>query len=563
MALRADAGAEADRQHAELFVEKRFPSAAECGTCHQRHYREWSVSGHAYAQVSPIFNAMQGTLVRLTNGTLGDFCIRCHTPVGMALGEPVFTSNENRHPVSVEGVTCIVCHRVDRAYGKVSSRFPLVEGELFEPIYGPRDGSELERVLADGETYKKLVVEPGKAGRKVHREARSFFQTTTPGFCGRCHDVRFIDGFRLEDAFSEYKQSPAAHDGTSCQDCHMGKVAGLPQGYEIAPAAVIGGASTTPAKHTNHMLTGPDYPVVHPGIFPHNPDAQELATNAEWIQFDYAAGWGTDEFEDEIGDEAVFPQRWEWADDRYDAREVLDEQLALLAEGFARSTELLKNGYALGELIVRASTLDELAFDVELRNKTRGHNVPTGFSSERLVFLRVSVEDPAGQVVFRSGDLDPNGDLRDLHSLYVRAGRRPLDESLLCLQSHFVTRNLRGSEAENVIPVNTSLDPLPFARPATLPSILTGTTPAARIHKRSIEPEGSLFGQYRLDSDLSEGEYTVRVELVAGMLPINLVHAVKDVGFDYGLSERAIAEAVVAGHRVLDQKVVRIEVKPR
>ena len=71
--------------HEVLFSENRFPSATLCADCHPDHYREWSVSAHAYAQMSPVFNAMHGTVLKLTNGTNGDFCIRCHTPVGMNL----------------------------------------------------------------------------------------------------------------------------------------------------------------------------------------------------------------------------------------------------------------------------------------------------------------------------------------------------------------------------------------------------------------------------------------------------------------------------------------------
>ena len=125
-AASADAPADADpvEAHTELLTEGRFPSARECSNCHPNQYEQWSVSQHAYAQISPVFNAMHGTLVKQTNGTLGDFCIRCHTPVGMQLQEPVFTSNLNRGQASREGVTCTACHRIQRDYGKISdSRF--------------------------------------------------------------------------------------------------------------------------------------------------------------------------------------------------------------------------------------------------------------------------------------------------------------------------------------------------------------------------------------------------------------------------------------------------------
>ncbi|NKB23190.1 MAG: hypothetical protein GKR87_02115 [Kiritimatiellae bacterium] len=96
-----------------------YPPATTCKECHPTHYRQWSVSPHAYGQMSPVFNAMHATIFKRTNGSNGDFCIRCHTPVGMNLEEPEFMSNIDRHPTSREGVTCIVCHRVNVPYGKI------------------------------------------------------------------------------------------------------------------------------------------------------------------------------------------------------------------------------------------------------------------------------------------------------------------------------------------------------------------------------------------------------------------------------------------------------------
>ena len=59
-------------------------------------------------------------------------------------------SNIDRNPTSREGVTCIACHRVNRAYGKLSGRLSIVEGDLTEPIYGPSgDNAELERIIGD------------------------------------------------------------------------------------------------------------------------------------------------------------------------------------------------------------------------------------------------------------------------------------------------------------------------------------------------------------------------------------------------------------------------------
>lgn len=549
----------ADEEHEALFLEDRFPAATTCATCHPDHYREWSVSPHAYAQMSPVFNAMHGTILKLTNGTNGDFCIRCHTPVGMNLGEPEFMSNLDRHPTSREGVTCVVCHRLNRAYGKLSGRLAIVEGDLFDPVYGPTGNRELARVIASDEY--RVNTERGRAGRAIHTEAEKFFQLTTSGLCATCHDVNLVNGFRLEEAFSEFKTSPAAAEGTSCQDCHMSTEPGVASGYAEGPAAVVGGRPTAPRKRTDHMFIGPDYSVVHPGIFPHNPAASELATLRQWLAFDHQAGWGTDEFEIGVADDHPFPDRWRTADDRYDARDIITANQELLALAHERRRQVLRAGYQLGEVVVERADEGGIAFRVEVKNATPGHGVPTGFDAERLVFLHTTVRDGDGRVVFESGDLDPNGDVRDSHSLYVHNGELPLDRQLFSLQSKFITRMLRGGEREQVLAVNYSPDPLPFLRPSTSSTILTGRPRGARKHKQNIEPLGSRWARYRVPASAltGRGPYRVHVEIKAGMVPVNLVHEIKDVGFDYGLSAREVAERVVAGHQVLWEREATVE----
>ena len=119
-------------------LKDRMPSANTCGECHPKHYKEWSGSQHAYAQLSPIFHTMQAATLSLTNGTNGDFCIRCHTPSGMDEGEPLFMDNTQRNQISRQGITCITCHRMNRRVGKVSGRLPIEQGKVNETVYGRR-----------------------------------------------------------------------------------------------------------------------------------------------------------------------------------------------------------------------------------------------------------------------------------------------------------------------------------------------------------------------------------------------------------------------------------------
>ncbi len=531
-----------NQAHEKLLTEIEFPSAEECGACHADHYKEWSASRHAYAQLSPVFLAYQATLVTLTNGTLGDFCQRCHSQVGMFHSEPIIETNSHRSEVALEGITCIVCHRVAAAYGKISGRLPIIPGDIEQPVYGPRTGDELQRVL-NSQTGKPP---------KVHRQANLLEQVKQPGFCARCHDVRLANGFRLEDAFSEFKQTASAKRGESCQDCHMGPIPGKPSAYPDAPAAVVRGVPTKPARRTNHMFAGPDSSLLHPGIFPISPEAKEFASISEWLSFDYKAGWGTKSFEDSQQDKQQFSGIWVDAEERIIAREIIDRQLALRDQAHDQGTTLLRNGYGLGEIKMTEQDHD-LRFEIEVKNLTDGHSVPTGLIAERNVFLQVTVTDKVGTIIFRSGDLDPNGDVRDAHSLYVRDKIIPRDKQLFNLRSPFLVRTIHGGEREQLLPANYSFDPLIFIRPSPTPSLLMGGIRDLRLQKTNIEALSHRRAKYHVKHEQLTGKtpYTVNIKLVAGQLPPHLINAISAVGFEYGLSPRAIADKMIENYRVL------------
>jgi len=552
---------EADKVHAMLFAEKEFPSALTCGQCHPVQFRQWSISPHAYAQISPVFNALHGTILKLTNGTNGDFCIRCHNQVGMQKKEPLFISNLQRHPASREGITCVVCHRMNKNYGKVSGRFSIVRGDLLQPVYGPLGNERLKELLRK---------RPIKA---VHKDVVKFFTLTTPSFCGTCHDVNLLNGFRLEEAFSNYKKSPSSAKGETCQDCHMGKTPGKNEGYDNGPAAIVSGLKTSPRKLTNHMIAGPDHSIVHPGIFPHNEQAIKLATMGQWLQFDYKADWGSKAFERKlkklkrkarkakkagkpIPTLPVFPKPWNSRRARREGARIIKANLALYTEYTLARKRVLQAGFEIRQIKVSQANADGLRFKVEVHNPTPGHSTPTGFIGERLLYLEVTVTDTTGKVLFKSGDKDPNGDLRDLHSAYVHNGKLPLDRYLFNLQSKFLTRNLRGSEREAVIPVNFSTDPLPFLRPATRSTVLTGRPAGVRLHRLTIPPLTSRWAKYVVKADLLTGHppYSATIKLIAGMVPVNLIAEIAQVGFDYDMSPREVARRIVEGHLVLWQK---------
>ncbi len=547
----------ATEQHENLFIEDRYPSAGTCGTCHPKHYKEWSVSQHAYAQLSPIYLSLNNKINKLSNGSNGDFCLRCHSPVGANLGESSFASNLDRHPTSREGITCVVCHRVNKNYNKASGRLALIEGGLTEPVFGPKGNAGLKEALDQPDKFR-VVTDPKESGRKIHKESKVFESIKTPVFCGTCHDVTLFNGFRLEEAFSEYRVSPAAAKGVTCQDCHMGKIQGKVSGYEQGPAAVVGDVPTATRKLTSHLFSGPDYSVVHPGIFPHNQEATAFKTMREWLQFKHEEGWGTEEFENAVSDDYKFPEAWVSVDDRFDAREILKKQFKLLDWAKEKRLEVLKIGFRLEDVITDRADEGGIKFRVKVANGTDGHNVPTGFTGERLVWLDIKVTDRDGKVVFRSGDRDPNGDVRDGHSEYVHAGEIELDPYLFSLQSIFVTQNGRGGEIEHVIPIPYPTFALPRVLPSTTSLVFSGEPATERNHKKGIEPNGHRWASYSVASDALTGKppYKATIKLKAQAVPVNLLTNIQDVGFDFNMTPREVGDRLIEGTQVLWQKEV-------
>ena len=339
---------------------------------------------------------------------------------------------------------------------------------------------------------------------------------------------------------------------------------GPSQRYREEPAAIVGGRPTEPRKRSDHRFVGPDHSVIHPGIFPFNERAEAIATMEEWLAFDWRAGWGRDDFEDEVDPQQRFPERWADASQREDAREILDQNLERLAAMSDARRELLRRGYRLGAVEIEPGRR-HVEVSVRVESGTDGHNVPTGFTAERLVWLHTRVVDAEGRVLFVSGDLDPNGDLRDGHSRYVRAGAAPHDDALFSLQTRFVLRNLREGEREEVLAVNQAPDPLPFVRPDPIPNFISGGPAGTRLHKKGIEPGGHRDHRYRIPHEaLRAGVPPLRleVELKAGMVPVNLIAAIAPAGFDYGMSAAEVARGVVAGHQLLWSRTLELPPLP-
>ena len=104
-------------------------------------------------------------------------------------------------------------------------------------------------------------------------------------------------------------------------------------------------------------------------------------------------------------------------------------------------------------------------------------------------------------------------------------------------------------------------------RPRVLPSatslVFTGEPATERNHKRGIEPHGERWGIYRVPSSAmtGKGPYKATIKLNSQMAPVNLLIAMQDVGFDYGLTPRQAGDALIASAQTLWKKELTFNLK--
>src|SRR5215510_12507274 len=538
-----------------------YPTAAQCGECHKQIYEEWSSSQHAYASISPMFHAFEQKFQQLTQGTVGTFCVRCHQQVGTQLGESRETPLWKMSQISREGVSCITCHRVKEQYGKVNGERRVEPGKIFDPVFGSGEKSVIKDVLANKDTYSVKTSKDGR-GMDIHDGMMTNRQLTQSEFCVSCHQVAVNLGIKLEIVWDQYRDSPARQAGITCQDCHMGKVPGKPEGYSTAPSAIVGGKEINPGrKHADHRFMGPGYAIAHPGVFPHSVKAKAFSIK-EWLEFDWRAGWGTNDFEDKVASgkiKVAFPKRWADSLDREDARQIIDDNLAKLDQRDEFRRQIMENGTKVDGPFIEGDPRigKDLAFSYKIKNLNSGHNLPSGsLGAQPQLWVNVALVDPDGKNVWESGYVDSNGDIADLHSLEVAAGRIKTDQQVVNFQTKFLTTNVKGTDREMYLPVNFDADPLPHLRPPQIPTSVLNHPPLVRLENHSLPPLGEKLAKYNVPGNLitKAGTYRLAFRLRSRAEPIyfmRFVRATKEM--EQRMNERMLS---------FKASTVQIEVKP-
>jgi len=529
-----------DNPHAKALADQQYPSARVCGQCHPGQFSQWSLSSHAYANLSPMFNKVEQKINDLASGTINSFCVRCHASVGTALAERRDIAWWDRSGASREGITCVTCHRVGEAYGKSNAARRITPGGIQEPVFGPFDTTGGLKAISDARNLHLLVSpdQPDKPGwLRIHQAAVQSELIVKSEFCFTCHQVQVHPGIKLETVWEEYRASPAAKEGITCQQCHMSTNPGLPSGYAKGPAAIVNGLTVrTDRPLTDHTFVGPGYPISHPGLFPFRLEESRF-TPQQWLTFNYRAKWGSEEFESKAAAPGPFPSEWQNPADRKAAWQTVEENLVRWRERREMRVKRLETASHLDGPFFkgRPEVGKAFSFEYKISNRNKGHNLPSGsLGAQPELWLNVALHDPDGKRVWESGYVDSHGDVADLQSEDVQKGKIEHDDQLVSMQAKFITTNLKGTDREMYLPINLDFDQLPFIRPGGAPTSLLNHPPFARMEKRSIPPLGTRVAKYKVPGKFltKPGTYRLVVRLRGRTEPIyfmTFVEATEDM----------------------------------
>ncbi len=352
--------------------------AVSCASCHGNYdhavepWFNWGGSAMGQAARDPLFLACVA-VAEQDAPSVGDLCLRCHTPGGWQEGRSVDTGGGLLTAKDRFGVQCDFCHRfVDHTY--VPGVSPPEDQEVLAHI------DPLPLQYGNGQ----FVSDPAPVRRGPYADAiaaHAFLESPyhrSANLCGVCHDVSnpvFVrvggtvyapnafdeehpdmnlrNMFPIERTFSEWSRSEYATSGvyapqfagnkpggvvSTCQDCHMRDVTGK-------------GAVQTSAPVRNDL-----------GLH------------------------------DLMGGNTFLP---DIVDDFYPG-EVNVQQLAAAS---ARAIHMLELAATL------TATPTATGITVRVTNET-GHKLPSGYPEGRRIWVNVRAIDAAGQTVFESGAYD-------------------------------------------------------------------------------------------------------------------------------------------------------------
>lgn len=275
-----------------------------------------------------------------------------------------------------------------------------------------------------GSSHAYAMVDP--VFRALVEVRRQDFDGAQDTFCLQCHTAIGTRGGEIVPNFDWDALSPVVQEGVTCESCH--KVSSLERtwnsGHVFDEGGPVRGGITDPEPaqhdsafselHTESAFCGACHDVFELDGMPLERPFEE------WLESPSA----------EVGQECHdchMPETTGPAATNGPERTLHDHRFVgidlPLSDGFA-SQEVIDDLRSGIEALLEDAASMTLAAEpvsagetanlvVTVTNQIDGHNLPTGSTFLRQMWLEVTVTDEDGAVVFQTGHLDANGDLLD------------------------------------------------------------------------------------------------------------------------------------------------------
>jgi hypothetical protein len=213
-------------------LDNDFNSPERCAACHDEIFSQWEGSMHGLAVQDNVYRKFYEMVVAEAGPAAVEFCMKCHTPVGVERKQLPPVTGEKLDNVAMRGVFCDFCHTV-KPTGIGNSAFDTKHSTTKS---GP---------FADSDSPAH-----GTRGDNVWQSSE---------FCGMCHNVTHpISGRPIERTYLEWKESPYNTGDpattTTCQDCHMRQTPDNPSTGDT-PRRDNPGKVATGGPERKHMWT--------------------------------------------------------------------------------------------------------------------------------------------------------------------------------------------------------------------------------------------------------------------------------------------------------------------
>ncbi len=432
-------GTQPNQIHDELSL------SVSCDRCHSEMiYDKWRGSMMSQAGRDPLMWAAL-SVANHDAPNAGEYCLRCHTPIGWLMGRSASPDGLALLPGDIEsGVACAVCHRmVDPApdYNALPDeawdRDVIIRQALTTTLPATQSGSAM--LIVDPEDHRRGPFSLGQDF--AYHLPSSTFQTNFHGkeqtdyktrsrLCGSCHNVNnpllswdelkqeyvlnemdqpadsFENGqlFPIETTYDEWLNSQYAVSGVYA-----------PQFAGELPTGIVG------ACQDCHML-------------------RSIGLAAEQGEFRDCQTNGCLPIHGFVGANTWTPQILQ--DSRWRLNAATDT--AHLAETLKASEDMLRKAATLS---VELNLSDTGSIAVVKVTNESGHKLPTGYAEGRRMWINLSAYDDQGELVYESGNYNlASGVLADTAKIYeIKQGITPDLAKVLDLPDgesfHFVLNN--------------------------------------------------------------------------------------------------------------------------